>query len=221
MVISNQLDGKPFQARTSNFAVKISSGNVRYPSLSIDAGDGIRTDMWAAEPLFVALVLSDSSKRSLLEEIERIEDFKEISSLRFFLLIGTDLPHVLLYYRTIKGEWLSEKLGIREVVNVPEFGLSFPVLDLYKRLSISTAAAAEFLDCSRPYVIMLCEEGKLKSIIKDDEGHHRIPLESLIEWQKTHKSDGAPTYKEAAAEAGMYDISDEVALKKFRREHEK
>ena len=215
------LKGTKWNVLNSQIGVKIPSGNVRYPDLSIDAGAGSESDMWATEPVFALLVFSDSPAHHAFESIDRVEDFRMIPSLRYLLRVDAETPRAALDLRGANGVWKFEKFGINGTIDLPEIGLSFPVFDLYDGLSITTAEAAEYLDCSRPYVIMLSEEGKLEGVTQGEDGQRLIPIQSLIKWKNEHQYDVPPTYKESATEAGMYAIPDEEWLKNFKREDEK
>ena len=129
------LKGTKWKVLNSLIGVKIPNGNVRYPDLSIDAGDGEQTDMWATDPVFALLVFSDSPSYHAFEGIDRVEDFRMIPSLKYLLRVDAEQPRATLDLRGADGVWKSEKLGIEGTVNSPEIGFSFPVSDLYDGLS--------------------------------------------------------------------------------------
>jgi len=75
---------------------------------------------------------------------------------------------------------------------------------------LSTVEAAKILNMSRPYVIMLCDAGKLGPIEVTDGGHRRIPREA-VEHYRLHtltQYDDAPTPRQAGVEAGLYEHDD-------------
>jgi len=75
---------------------------------------------------------------------------------------------------------------------------------------LSTAEAARLLGVSRPYVAMLCDNGKLGPIETTDGGHRRITLAAVDQYReaslKQHAD--APTLRQAGIEAGLYDHDD-------------
>lgn len=74
---------------------------------------------------------------------------------------------------------------------------------------VSTVEAAKILNMSRPYVIMLCEAGKLGPIEVTDGGHRRIPREAVERYRHTlTQYDDAPTPRQAGVEAGLYEHED-------------
>lgn len=75
---------------------------------------------------------------------------------------------------------------------------------------VSTVEAARILNMSRPYVVMLCDAGKLGPIDVTDGGHRRIPREA-VERYRLHtltQYDDAPTPRQAGVEAGLYKHDD-------------
>ena len=81
---------------------------------------------------------------------------------------------------------------------------------------ISTEEAANILDCSRPYVAMLCDEGEIKGVTKTRGGHRRIPLSAILELKQEQDNLPDANYKKAHAEMGLYDIPEETFLKPTR-----
>lgn len=71
---------------------------------------------------------------------------------------------------------------------------------------VSTVEAAKILNMSRPYVIMLCDAGKLGPIEVTDGGHRRIPREAVERYrlQALTQYDDALTPRQAGVEAGLY-----------------
>ncbi len=81
---------------------------------------------------------------------------------------------------------------------------------------LSTQEAAELMGCSRPYVVMLIDSGKLAGGSKTEGGHRRIRRSSVQQWiaerQKADMGNASPDYRAAARDAGMYAIPDEAFL---------
>lgn len=53
-------------------------------------------------------------------------------------------------------------------------------------LLLTTAAAAAQLGMSRPYVSMLCDQGKLGEITRSEGGHRRIRQGAVDDYKKNH-----------------------------------
>lgn len=75
---------------------------------------------------------------------------------------------------------------------------------------LTVAEAATMLGISRPAVIMLCDAGKLRTVVIGPDGHRRISASAarahLAERKKRQK--GAPSPRQAGVETGLYDLSD-------------
>lgn len=74
---------------------------------------------------------------------------------------------------------------------------------------LTTEAAAELMQCSRPYVAMLIDNGKLTGASVTEGGHRRVPESSVRAWIKDRETLAAKSnYRAAAEQAGMYEIPD-------------
>src|SRR5205814_3576992 len=84
---------------------------------------------------------------------------------------------------------------------------------------LKTADVAAQLEMSRPYVSMLCDNGKLGEVTKTEGGHRRVRQSAVNAYKVALRaaSAGAVSPQEAAAEAGMYAYSDEAFVKAARR----
>jgi excisionase family DNA binding protein len=80
---------------------------------------------------------------------------------------------------------------------------------------LSTQKAAELMGCSRPYVAMLIDAGTLEDGVASKGGHRKVPKASVQRWIEQNKParDTDRNYKKAAAEAGMYAVSDDEYVK--------
>jgi excisionase family DNA binding protein len=75
---------------------------------------------------------------------------------------------------------------------------------------LTTAEAAARLEVSRPYVSMLCDQGKLGEVVMTEGAHRRIRLSAVEAYlaDRTKQQDGALSPREAAAKAGLYSFSE-------------
>jgi len=77
---------------------------------------------------------------------------------------------------------------------------------------LTTEAAAELMQCSRPYVAMLIDNKKLTGAAVTEGGHRRVPESSVRAWIKERDASAQqPDYRAVAAETGMYAVP-EVAF---------
>lgn len=78
---------------------------------------------------------------------------------------------------------------------------------------LSTVEAAEIMACSRPYVAMLIDSGKLTGATKTAGGHRKVTLASVEAWIASRESRSDPDYREAGRAAGMYGVGEGVFMK--------
>jgi excisionase family DNA binding protein len=84
---------------------------------------------------------------------------------------------------------------------------------------LSTEQAAMLMDCSRPYVAMLIDAGKLAGGVKSPGGHRKVPKSSVLEWIASlpKPSSEMANYRKAAKDLGMYSIPEENYVKALKR----
>ncbi len=78
---------------------------------------------------------------------------------------------------------------------------------------LSTVEAAQILACSRPYVAMLIDSGKLAGATKTAGGHRKVPLASVEAWIASREAPADPDYREAGRAAGIYGVGEAVFMK--------
>lgn len=72
---------------------------------------------------------------------------------------------------------------------------------------LTTEAAAELMQCSRPYVAMLIDNKKLAGASVTAGGHRRVPESSVRAWVREREArSGQSDYRAAAAETEMYAV---------------
>ena len=83
---------------------------------------------------------------------------------------------------------------------------------------LTTEAAAELMQCSRPYVAMLIDNKKLAGASVTEGGHRRVPESSVRAWIEERDAKAAQSdYRAAAAEAGMYAIPEKAFVESKSR----
>ena len=83
---------------------------------------------------------------------------------------------------------------------------------------LSTVEAAEIMTCSRPYVAMLIDSGKLSGATKTVGGHRKVSLASVQAWLASREPSRDKDYRAAGKAAGIYGVEEAVAMKAARRE---
>jgi excisionase family DNA binding protein len=84
---------------------------------------------------------------------------------------------------------------------------------------LSTEAAAKLMGCSRPYVAMLIDAGKLTGGVKSNGGHRKVPKSSVLQWIKATRAGdlGDSDYRKAAADLDMYATPETEYVKAAKR----
>lgn len=83
---------------------------------------------------------------------------------------------------------------------------------------LSIDAAAELMQCNRPYVAMLMDHRLLAGAWVTEDGQRRVPESSVRAWIAERKAKaGEADYRAAAAETGMYDVPEELFIERKSR----
>lgn len=71
---------------------------------------------------------------------------------------------------------------------------------------LSTVEAAEIMACSRPYIAMLIDSGKLAGATKTSGGHRKVSLACVEAWLASRETPSDKDYREAGKAAGIYGV---------------
>lgn len=82
---------------------------------------------------------------------------------------------------------------------------------------LSTVEAAEIMACSRPYVAMLIDSGKLAGATKTSGGHRKVSLASVEAWLASREPSADKDYRAAGKASGIYGVKEAVFTKAARR----
>ena len=129
----SQLRGRKCRPFSADTAVRIPSGNIRYPDFGIDCGPFVDKSMAASEPALVAEVSSPSSR--LFDCTEKLGDYKSVPSIAHIILIDPDWPQARYWWRDGDGFWQSRReSGLDAVIDLPVLELRVALADLYAGL---------------------------------------------------------------------------------------
>jgi len=139
--LDSQLDGKPCRPYPSDFRLKIEAESLyTYPDISVICGetrfaDG-RNDTFI-NPTVLIEVLSDSTEA--YDRGKKAGFYRTIPSLREYLLIAQDRPHVERYRRQ-ESDWLfSEYSAMEDEVRLESIGCTLSLATIYKRVQFENA----------------------------------------------------------------------------------
>jgi Uma2 family endonuclease len=133
----NQLRGKPCRPMTDDVAVRIPSGNIRRPDITVDCGKGSDRDMTAAEPRVVIEVLSPSTLS--FDRFRKLEEYKTVASMQAIILIDTESPQATVHRRIGQGWSATTVEGVDAVIELQEIDVRLRLADLYESLSFDPA----------------------------------------------------------------------------------
>lgn len=131
MVLGRQLDLSQYDIGTADFGVRTSAG-VRYPDVFVDrkttASHG--ADLVATAPLFLAEILSPSSLAR--DFVEKLDEYRGIESLHYYLILSHEEPRVWLSSRGEEG-WGKpvEIAGQDAVVELGRLNVQLTLAELY------------------------------------------------------------------------------------------
>jgi Uma2 family endonuclease len=127
--------GRTCRPFTSDTAIRIPAGTIRYPDLGVDCVRPGDREMAAAEPALIVEVLSPST--SPFDRTTKLEEYKTVPSARYILLIDPDRPRTLLYARDADGAWDSRiEKGEDKIVALPSLDVALAHADLYDGLTL-------------------------------------------------------------------------------------
>jgi Uma2 family endonuclease len=132
-IFGNHSDGHQCQPFTSDTYIRIPSGNRRQADMGVDCGNPEDESLEADDPKFVLEILSPTTRA--FDRNDKLEEYKTVESIEHILLVDPDYPQVRLYTRDASRAWTSRRVtGLDTVVEIPMFGMSLRLADLYARL---------------------------------------------------------------------------------------
>ena len=134
--VGNRLKGKPCKVYESNLRLKITATGLRcYPDVSVYCGK-LQFDPedsaseTATNPTLLVEVLSKSTEgydRGL-----KAENYRQIESLRVYVLVSQVKAHVEIFERQGNGPWLlRDANGLDAVLKLPAIDIDLPLAEVY------------------------------------------------------------------------------------------
>ncbi|HEY7117439.1 MAG TPA: Uma2 family endonuclease [Tepidisphaeraceae bacterium] len=138
------LKGKPLAAYDANLRVKISATGLRtYPDVSVYCGP-IEYDpedpdeTTGLNPTILVEMLSKSTEA--YDRGFKAENYRQIDSLRAYVLVAQNSPHVEVYARQGNGPWsLNEARGIEKTVAIHPINVQLSLADIYDRVTFPSS----------------------------------------------------------------------------------
>jgi len=137
--LRQRLKGNPCAPYDSNQRLKITATGLRvYPDVSLYRGPMEYDEQdanaeTATNPGILFEVLSPSTE--VYDRSFKAENYRRISSLRAYVLVSQDTPHVEVYERQADDAWLlREENRLDDDVNLPGTGVTLPLAEIYDRV---------------------------------------------------------------------------------------
>ena len=138
--LGNRLKGKPCAAYESNLRLKIDSSGLRtYPDAGVYCGklDFDPEDsrgQTVLNPTVLFEVLSPSTEA--YDRGKKAENYRQIPSLKAYVLVSQDRPHVEIFERVGDGSWrLSEVSGLEGGFELPCLEITLNLGEIYERVA--------------------------------------------------------------------------------------
>jgi len=136
----NRLRGRPYVPFNADLRIKVEkTGLLTYPDLSFICG-ALRfvegTDDTVINPTLLVEVLSDSTEA--YDRGRKFENYREIPSLKEYLLVSQKDPRAELFIRQGDGRWLlQEAAGLQATLAVPSLEITLALSEIFANVQFA------------------------------------------------------------------------------------
>ncbi len=135
--LHTQLRGRSCKVYPSDMRVKTPDSLYTYPDLSVVCGDSKFSDEefdTLLNPTVLIEVLSPSTER--YDRGRKFQAYRGIPTLREYLLIAQDSPHIEHYTRQPDDRWvLTEAVGMGATLSLAAIGCTLALTDVYEQVT--------------------------------------------------------------------------------------
>ncbi len=126
------LRGKPCRVYMADVKLRVETANCYfYPDLMVTCSASDRQQpLVQSEPTIVIEVLSDSTAGH--DQGTKFEAYRQLPSLREYVLVAQDGARVMVYRRGEGVEWIVHPYGAGEIVSLPRLELVIPIDQIYE-----------------------------------------------------------------------------------------
>ena len=142
--LGQRLKGRPCLPYESNLRLKVIANGLRtYPDVSVYCGALERDEEDSdgetyTNPTVLFEVLSRSTEgydRGL-----KAAGYRRIETLKAYVLIWQNTPHVEMFERQADGSWLLREVsGLQATLSIPTINVQLPLADVYARVEFTAA----------------------------------------------------------------------------------
>lgn len=134
--LRNALRGRPCRPKDSDYKIYIpQTGLSTYPDVSVFCGPPLALPdrpNAAINPMLIVEVLSEGTEA--WDRGAKFAHYRQIPTLRYYLLVNQMARRLELYTRSSGGAWVLTLHEAGETVPIPELGVSLPVDEVYADL---------------------------------------------------------------------------------------
>lgn len=140
--LGNKLAGSKCIVFDSNLRVKVeATGLYTYPDVIISCDNPRFVDYemdTLLNPTLLVEVLSESTET--YDRIGKFENYRQIPSLREYVLIHQDEPRAEQYVRTENNDWLfRDTAGLENLLQISSLNISIPLAEIFARVEFPPA----------------------------------------------------------------------------------
>ena len=132
ILLRNHLRGGPCRVYMVDMKARVEAANCFfYPDVLVTCDSRDRaSDYYKSHPVFIAEVLSAST--AAFDRGRKFSAYRQLDSLREYLLIDADTPSVDCFRRDDSGHWVLYPYEAGSMVELASMGLSLPIEALYE-----------------------------------------------------------------------------------------
>jgi Uma2 family endonuclease len=128
--LNGQLRGGPCQTFSGDTYIATAGNNRRMPDAGVDCGQPDDESMVADRPTLLIEVLSRTTRA--MDVTSKLQEYQELETLDYVLLVDTDEPRVQVYSRKPDRTWTSIVIeGQDSVVRLEKLSLTLSVSEIY------------------------------------------------------------------------------------------
>jgi Uma2 family endonuclease len=136
MTLGNQLRNRPCEAYVNDMRVRVKGQDYTYPDVAVVCDSPAFEDAdldTLLNPTLLMEVLSPSTEQ--YDRGKKFESYRALGSLRDYVLISQDRPHIEHYVRQNEGTWLfSEVNGLDASLELASVGCTLTLADIYEKV---------------------------------------------------------------------------------------
>ena len=133
-----RLRGSPCEAYISDLKVRVAD-SIRYPDAFAGCSPVPSSATVVTDPVVVFEVLSDSTART--DHFVKNQEYRDTRSIQRYVMLEQDSMGATVFAR-VGDDWVGHVLGADAVLDMPEIGISVPLVELYDGVDFSAADQA-------------------------------------------------------------------------------